>query len=580
MRKPISAAYLSVGVALGGIALLGSRPQPRLGTVNLFLSTDCPVAKTYTPRIQALAKEYTGKGFEFQAYFPNALETQAGAKEYMQERGYDFGMTMDPGGQVAKTMGVTHVPYVVVVGVGGKVAYRGAIDDHKDPTLVKKRYLRDALDAMAANKPVKINKTELFGCLLMPGEAPPTAKSVNYAEHIAPILNRACVECHRPGEVAPFSLIGYDNAKKWAPMIAQVTQRGVMPPWKAKHGYGEFLDENRVDETELKTLQLWNEAGAPSGDLAKAPKTPQFADEWSLGTPDLIIQSNQDFTLDADGRDEYRHFVIDPGNKETIWVRGMDVKPGNREVVHHVIAFIDTSGKAERKAAETKDGKEGYDTFGGPGFVPFGALGGWAPGLRVRLSDPDEAFEIPAGAKIVMQVHYHRNGKVAKDRTRLGLYLAKKPPVRPMRLAWLANPLFRIPPGAESHKVVMDYRVPMDVTIFGSMPHMHLLGKSMRAEVRMPDGTVRPLIWVEKWDFNWQLQYTLKQPMKVPAGSRIYVESYFDNSANNPNNPNDPPKAVTWGEETTDEMFLLIVPYSIDAETMTNRFKRGFGPIG
>jgi mono/diheme cytochrome c family protein len=547
-------------------AILAHNDKPALkGRALLFLSTDCPIAQQYVGRIDALQKEFSAKGVEFKAYFPNDLETREGVREYMEER-YSFEGVLDVGAVEAKRLGVKAVPSVVVLDASGKVVYTGAIDSNKTASLTKNHYLKDAISALVNGKKVPVAKTEPFGCVLMPGQAAPPVGKVNYAEHIAPIFAKNCVTCHRPGEVAPFSLMDYTSAKKWAPMITQSTSSKRMPPWKAVAGYGEFHSENRLTETEIETLKNWSEAGAPSGDLKKAPKMPEFPVGWQIGEPDLVLTPEKEHTLAGSGDDEYRNFVLDPGNKETLWVRGIDVRPGNRKVVHHVIAYIDTSGKAEKLAANDSTGNNSYVTFGGPGFTPRGSLGGWAPGVSVYETGDEVAFEIPPGAKVVMQVHYHRSGVDEKDKTKLGLYLSKQKPKKRLELAWLANFIFRLQPGNDNQKVTLTYTVPKDSTIYGAMPHMHLLGKSMKAEIQYADGTKEPLVWVKDWDFNWQLQYMLKQPKKLPKGTKIYVEGYYDNSEKNPNNPNSPPKLVTWGEQTTDEMFLLVVPYTVDNE--------------
>ena len=393
----------------------------------------------------------------------------------------------------------------------------------------------------------------------------PSVKAVNYAEHIAPILNKHCVECHRPGEVAPFSLVGYENAKKRSAIVAVITETKRMPPWKAVHGFGEFEDENRLTPEQIQTLANWEKAGAPRGDKAKEPAPPKFSSEWPHGEPDMIASASKPFQLGAEGEDLYRNFVVKTDFKETKWVSAIAVRPSNPKVVHHVIAFIDEKGQAVKREAVTKDGQEGYSSQGGGvGFAPDGSFGGWAPGVRSKMSTGDVAFELKPGAAIVMQVHYHKSGKPETDQTKLGLYFAKKAPAKVLKLAWLANPLIRLKPGEKNQKVQLRVPIPVDVTVYGVMPHMHMLGRSMKAVVEMPDGSTKPLIYVDDWDFNWQLTYAFKQPVKVPKGSKIFIEGFYDNSSDNPNNPNDPPKMVTWGEQTADEMFLFVAAYTVD----------------
>jgi mono/diheme cytochrome c family protein len=392
----------------------------------------------------------------------------------------------------------------------------------------------------------------------------PSSADVNYAEHVAKILNENCVECHRPGEVAPFSLVGYENARRWAKMSAAVTESRRMPPWKAAEGFGEFVGEMRLTAEEILTLQRWAAAGAPRGDVSKEPKAPTFDSEWTLGPPDLVLAPAREFPLEAEGADVYRNFVLKNDSKEALWVRAMDVRPGNARVVHHVIAFLDEKNQGEVQEARTKDGLPGYSSFGGVGFLPSGALGGWAPGLRAQKTAPGTAFRLDPGTDLVMQVHYNKTGKPETDRTQLALYLDKEAPEREVQLAWFFNFLVNIPPGQKEHRMTLTRTIPADVTMYGGMPHMHLLGKSMKAHVELPDGSTKPLVWVDDWDFNWQLHYTFRRPIKIPAGSKVHIEAIYDNSESNPRNPSSPPRRVTWGEQTTDEMFLFIAAFTVD----------------
>lgn len=392
-----------------------------------------------------------------------------------------------------------------------------------------------------------------------------------YSKDVAPILNRACVSCHQAGEVAPFSLAGYDAAKKWSGMTATVAKSRQMPPWKAQAGYGEFRHENRLSDVEIQTLSNWAATGAARGDKKAEPTLPKApVSGWTLGKPDLVIKADKAYHLGAEGEDVYRNFVIPNPTKEPMWVRAMDVHPGNKKVVHHVIMFVDGLHQGKKLEAAVTDGEPGYQsTGGGVGFLPTGALGGWAPGVRPQETEKGEAFRVPPGADLVMQVHYHKSGKPETDQTEAGIYFAKEPIQKEVRLAWIMNFGINIPAGEKAYAATKEYKVPTDITLHTVMPHMHLLGHSMKAKLVKPDGTETPLIFVPNWDFNWQLVYALKEPIKVPAGSKILVDATYDNSTDNPHNPSNPPRRVTWGEETTDEMFLLIAAYTIDKEDLT-----------
>lgn len=389
---------------------------------------------------------------------------------------------------------------------------------------------------------------------------------ITYAKDVAPILNNRCVSCHRPNEVAPFSLVGYDNAKKWGKMVSIVAGARQMPPWKAVHGFGEFKDEARLSDQEIKTLSDWVYDEMPRGDRKLEPPARSFSSEdWPLGKPDLVIQPSRAFQVDANGQDVYRNFVIHTDFKEPKWITGMEIKPGNRKVVHHVITYLDSNRAARRLEAQSRDGQEGYTSSGGGvGILPTGSLGGWAPGFQSRLSPAGTAFLVNPGTDLIIQVHYHKSGKPESDLTKVGLYYAKTPVESEMKLNWLFNFNVNIPPGEKNYVLRREFTFPKDVVMYAAMPHMHLLGRSMKAWLEYPDGSRKPLVYIDDWDFNWQLSYAFKDPIHVPKGTKEVVEAVYDNSADNVRNPNNPPKRVTWGEETTDEMFLLITPYTLE----------------
>jgi hypothetical protein len=270
--------------------------------------------------------------------------------------------------------------------------------------------------------------------------------------------------------------------------------------------------------------------------------------------------------LGPEGPDEYRNFVIENTSTETRYVTAIDLKPGNRRVVHHLVVFVDGSGVAKKRDAADKDGQEGYTTFGGPGFNPAGILGVWVPGYNLRHTPENVAFELKAGHTIVMQVHYHRSGKVEKDKSELGIYFAKSKPSKIARFGIFVDPTIKITPGEKSYRVTRTFNIPTEMTFYSVMPHMHLLGREMKVDAKTPDGKSIPLVYIKDWDFNWQMQYEFQKPLMLPKGSQVTVEAVYDNSAGNPRNPNSPPKQVTFGEETTDEMFVLLFTQTSDLD--------------
>lgn len=389
------------------------------------------------------------------------------------------------------------------------------------------------------------------------------AEEITYSEHIAPILQKQCQSCHRQGEVAPFSLTDYREAKAWATEIAEYSKARLMPPWKPAHGYGEFKNERRLTDKEIKMITDWTKAGAPAGDLSKTPPNPKFHEGWALGEPDHIVEMPVEYEIEPEGEDEYRHFII-PTNFETdIYVQAVDVQPGNRKTVHHVIVYLDTKGQARQ--LDARDPKPGYVTQGtGPGIEAAGTLGGWAPGVTPSVLPNGVGYLLPKGADIVLQVHYYRTGHIERDQSRVALYFSKTEKTTPLHISTMINDKFVIPPGEAKHAVNASKRVKQDSYLLATMPHMHLLGRDMRITAQPPTGDPIDLIWIQDWDFNWQDIYHYNKPIFLPAGTRVSLVAHYDNSAENPANPHDPPVPVGWGDKTTDEMCIGFL-YLVDA---------------
>ena len=400
--------------------------------------------------------------------------------------------------------------------------------------------------------------------------------TVTFARDIAPILYNNCATCHRTGEVAPFALGSYKDAKKRAQQIALVTESHLMPPWKAD-AHGLFQDERRLRDAQIALVKQWVTDGAPEGNAAETPPLPKFSTGWALGKPDMLVQPAASYKVAAEGRDEYRCYVIPTDFTEDRWVSAMDVHPGNRAIVHHIIAYVDTAGRARKRAAKDPAPDEGYTTFGGIGFLPSGMLGGWAPGATARYLPADTGILLPKGADIVLEVHYHKDGKPETDLSQVALYFNKGIVERPFHIFPLVNTWFHLKPGEKDCEVKasLPIAVPADATIINVFPHMHLLGKTMVVTATLPDGTTQPLINVPDWDFNWQGFYYYKKPVKLPLGSKVRLVAHYDNSATNPRNPSSPPREVTWGEQTIDEMCLCYLGFTVDSEHVGKDLKGG-----
>ena len=393
------------------------------------------------------------------------------------------------------------------------------------------------------------------------------ADEPTFNEQIAPILHRNCASCHRPGEVAPFSLLTYEDASKRARLIAAVTEARVMPPWSPEPGHGSFVNERRLSDDEIRLIAEWAAAGAPEGDPSRTPALPTFPDGWQAGEPDRIVEMPVDYAVPADGPDQFRCFVLPLDATEDVYVSGFEFRPGNSRVVHHAIVYVDSARAARDRVARSGEGS--YRCVGGPGIAVTGAIGGWAPGADPRREEPETALLVPKGSDLVVQIHYHPSGKPEQDRSRLGLHYSG-PPTKGRAGMILINRRIYIQPGDANHVVTASATVPQDADLVGITPHAHYLATNMKVDAHLPDGTVTPLIWIKDWDFNWQGQYRYTEPVHLPKGTRVEMRYVYDNSVNNPQNPASPPKMVTWGEETNDEMAIafldLVLPSPGDVQ--------------
>ncbi|WP_395141197.1 redoxin family protein [Armatimonas sp.] len=368
--------------------------------------------------------------------------------------------------------------------------------------------------------------------------------------------------------MGPFSLASYAEVKKRAAQIALVVDRRIMPPWKLD-SHGEFQGERRLTDREISTIKQWVAEGAAQGRQSDLPPAPTFPTTWALGKPDLLLQPATDYHLASEGRDVYRCFVIPTHFDEDRYVSAIDINPGNRAVVHHVLVYLDTEGRARKM--DSKESEPGYSTGGGIGFLPSGMLGGWAPGAMPTHLPKETGILLPKGADVVLEVHYHKDGKPEIDRSQVALYFSKQPVERPLHLFPLANLGIRIPADKKDHEEKASLVVPLGVTLYTLFPHMHNLGKQMSVTATLPGGTKKQLIHIPDWDFNWQGFYAYKQPVPLPAGTRVDLVAHYDNSADNPLNPNSPPKDLTWGEQTSDEMCLCFLGFTVDIERLPQK---------
>jgi mono/diheme cytochrome c family protein len=377
----------------------------------------------------------------------------------------------------------------------------------------------------------------------------PTASKVTFTKDVAPILYRSCAECHRPGEIGPMSLLTYQEVRPWAKAIKERVVERSMPPWSADPKYGKWANDPSLSQQEIDTIIAWVEAGAPKGDDRDLPPTPKFTEGWTIGKPDVVLEMQEEYTVPAEGTVPYLYFTIPTGFTEDKWIQALEIRPGNRAVVHHVIAFTQDPNARATSGGEVNQGR--------------GQLGGITPNKTGVVFAPGTARLIKKGANIVFQMHYTTIGQVVKDRTKIGLIFAKEPPARMLVTGNVMNTRFVIPPGDPNYEVRASRTFNEDVYLTSFMPHMHLRGKDFTYIAHYPDGRSETLLHVPKYDFNWQLTYVPKEPIKLPKGTRLECIAHFDNSTKNKFNP-DPTQAVRWGDQTWEEM--MIGWYSISRE--------------
>ena len=556
--------------------------QGKKAVVIVFMGTECPVGNLYMPRLVELSQAYRDKGVAFLILNSNAHETVEQVAEHARSFHVEFPVLKDPGNLVADRLGVNRTCATLVLDGRGRVCYRGAIDDQYDrgrrKTAATRSYLVEALDAVLAGRTVALATTPVVGCpidragtIAIVGSrprvrpAPPAIRAafatrdepvavgpMTYAADVAPILQARCQSCHRPGQAGPFSLLTFEQARRWGASIREVVEERRMPPWHADPRYGTFRNDRGLTARERATLLAWVEQGTPLGDPAAMPAARTFPEEWSIGTPDLVIPMREPFAVPAQGVVKYQHFRVPTGFTEDRWIQAAEARPGDRAVVHHIGVYVDDHDPAS-SAAEPK-------------VKHVVAL--YFPGDNSPVFPSGIARRIPAGSDLIFEVHYTPIGVAKTDVSSVGMILAKEPAAHEAKMRGIPDRTLRIPPGAANHAVRSSYTFPNDAHLLTLMPHMHVRGKDFLYTAIYPDGRREVLLSVPAYDFGWQSIYILAAPKALPRGTRIDCLAHFDNSAANPFNP-DPKAEVTWGDFTWDEMMIGYIDYYEDAPEAT-----------
>lgn len=567
----ISTPDLSLTDLKGRIRDLGQNPTSRPRAI-IFAGTECPISNAAIPALNQITETF-GDRVDIFGVVSDRTIVRSDATKHFEEYEAKFTVLFDASGTLAEALKPTHVPEAFVFDSNGRLIFRGAINNAfvdltRRRANVENHYLRDALTATLNGESVTEAYIEPVGCIF---ETLPAIKSnaeITYTRDIAPILNARCVSCHREGQAAPFSLTNYESAAKRARQLLRVTHSGIMPPWMPKPGaQPRFLGERWLRPQEQQLLEKWIETGKAEGDPADLPAPPEFPSGWELGEPDLVLKMTEPFEVYADGPDILQNFVIPIEIPEDKLVRAIQFRPGNERVVHHSVLFLDDKGAARKLDAATPE--PGYSNFGSAGFLPSGALGGWSVGNTARELPDGMGRHLKKGSDLVMQIHYHPTGKVEIDQSEVGVYFIDRPidevlkePAKLVSSFWISDYEIEIPAGDANYRSSASYTLPRDIIMVGVVPHMHLLGKSVRVTATLPNKTIKTLIDVPSWNYNWQDEFYYERPFPLPAGTKIDVDAVFDNSSDNPSNPSHPPKTVRWGDGTLDEMMFCFFLFS------------------
>lgn len=513
------------------------------GLVIAFFSATCPISRKLGPELTRMEKDLRTQGVGM--LLVNAPPGQKADEigKFIRQHDLKSNVVIDAAGHLAKALNAQTTTEVFLLDSTHTLVYRGALNDQYGLGFTKEKpthhYLQEALTAMLRREPAEIAATSAPGCALDLPKQEKVITAATYHRDIARILQTNCIECHRAGGVAPFALDSYDAVIEHAGMIRKQVERGAMPPWFAAPlpggTHSPWANDRSLSERDRTDLLTWLASDRPQGVANEAPRPRQFHSEWSIGKPDAIIAAAEPISIKAEGTMPYQRVNVVTNFPEDRWVRGYEVLPTAREVVHHVIVTVHEKGR------KVRDG-DGY-------------WAAYVPGNTKQIYPEGFARKLPAGATVRFQIHYTPNGKAVQDTMRIGLLFAREAPRYAVHTSSLPNPRIRIPAGASQHVETAQRTLPVNVNAMALMAHMHVRGKSFKFEAISPEGKTETLLDIPRYDFNWQLRYDYAVPHFLPRGTTIKITAVYDNSAANPANP-DPTKTVRWGEQTSDEMMI------------------------
>ena len=559
--------------------------------VVTFLDFKCPISNRYVTVLNSLAEKYKTKGVVITAVICDS-ESAAELDKHTREFLAGFKVFYDPNHIVSNHFLADVTPQCFLLDQEKKLMYFGAIDDqYQDRTTrlknTKNAHLAEAIDQVLANKPVEVQTTQAIGCPLNREKKEAVAEGeITFYKDVLPLLQKHCQRCHRPDEVAPFQLLTFEDATRWADDIKDYVSSRKMPPWPVRAGL-PLKDDFSLTENEIATFSKWVDIGSPKGDIKDAPKPVTFppTKDWDeKNPPDIILEMPTEFHLGAKGEDHYRMIAFPLNNKTELNIHKVKFIPGNKRIVHHELSFYDGTGmvleaqkrlgNAKPKVTGEEDYGPGYESGMGLGFEPNptglqknkqnpgGALGVWVPGQGEMAFPPKAVAIVPPDSEILMQIHYHRNGKVETDKSKLAIWLAKEKPEKFVNYMLVDTSFRWIPKDVPNFKSIGSKVVQDDCEVYLFKPHMHFVGKEIRIWHQPKDSKERKLLFdLRNWDYNWQTSFYTKEYYPLKKGDTLHVEALFDNSSRNPTNPFNPPRMVFVGENDEDEMGYVAVSF-------------------
>jgi hypothetical protein len=538
--------------------------------VVVFLGAECPINNLYLPTLSAMHETYGPRGVRFVGINSNEQDDASAVARHARKHRLPFVMLKDEGARIADRFAAARTPEVFVLDGTRTVRYRGRIDDRYDKGVQRpeavRRDLIAAIDAVLAGREVPHPVTEPAGCLIgRPVRPSASGKAkVTWCKDVAPLVQKHCQGCHRPGEAAPFSLRTYKDAAAWSGAIHEAVAERRMPPWHLDPAVGAFRNCRRLSDAQRGAVLAWIDQGCPEGDPADLPPPRHFVPGWSIGKPDAVFTMPVAVPIPAHGPRggiPYKFVLVSAPFAEEKWVRCVECRAGTPSVVHHITAFLLPPGTDLSRWKQKSEWEMLLTSYADDSF-----LGGSGPGENPLVLPPGQAKRIPKGASIAFELHYTPNGTACSDRSSVGLVYAKERPRHQVLSGVVMQVAFMIPPRASNHQVTASKTFDRPAKLLSLCPHMHLRGKDFSWYLVRPDNSRELLLRLPRWDFNWQTNYLLKEPVSIPKGGRLECVAHYDNSSANPNNP-DPKKWVFWGEQSWNEMMNGFFDYYLDSET-------------